>query len=73
MGFLDSLNDDQVALLGCAVALLLCGSAMVITFSLRRWGTGETRGSRGIQRREVFAQAEARTNAKLQPDDRKAA
>jgi hypothetical protein len=40
MPFFDSLNDDQVALLGCAVALILCGGGMVLSHTLRRWITG---------------------------------
>jgi hypothetical protein len=35
-----SLNDDQVALLGCAVALFLCVGGMVLSYTLRRWITG---------------------------------
>lgn len=50
MPVFDSLNDDQVALLGCAVALLLCGGGMVLSYTLRRWITGVTRNSAGQRR-----------------------
>lgn len=36
MDFLQSMTDDQVALLGCGVALFLCGGAMVISGRLSR-------------------------------------
>lgn len=40
--FLETLSDDQTALLGCGVALLLCGGAMVISHTLRQWLTRTT-------------------------------
>jgi len=72
MGFLESLNDDQVALLGCAVALFLCGGAMTISYTLRRWVSGEAMRSRPHTRPSNLA-AE-RTEIPHGPsDDRKAA
>jgi hypothetical protein len=49
----DSLNDDQIALFGCAVALLLCGGGMVLSYTLRRWLSGLAR--RAADQREIAA------------------
>lgn len=43
MELLASLTDDQKALLGCAVALFVCGTAMSLSYYLGRWkSSGET-------------------------------
>ncbi|MFQ5732948.1 MAG: hypothetical protein ACE5KM_13490 [Planctomycetaceae bacterium] len=69
MGILENLNDDQTALLGCAVALLLCGGAMVLSHTLRRWITGTA------ARREtpIGQTAGVAEGTKAVPDTRKAA
>jgi len=71
MDGLNSLTDDQVALLGCAVALVLCGGAMVISHTLRRWTTGESVQSADRSRRTKEDVTAASTNADR--DRRKAA
>jgi hypothetical protein len=50
-----SLNDDQLALLGCAVALFLCGGGMVLSYTLRRWITGAGKASAEYARPEASA------------------
>jgi hypothetical protein len=37
MNLLSTLNDDQIALLGCAGALLATGSLMSLSYFLGRW------------------------------------
>ena len=73
MRFLDSLNDDQVALLGCATALLLCGSAMVISYTLSRWIAGKPLVSHRFQRRQDVARDDAPNDAGIESDQRTAA
>ena len=69
MDILENLNDDQTALLGCGVALLLCGSAMVISHTLRQWVSG-TRARREADVTKIDPRP---ANAESTATDRKAA
>ncbi len=40
MEFFQGLTDDQKALLGCGVALFLCGGMMVLSHSVRQFFSG---------------------------------
>lgn len=37
MNFFTNLNDDQIALLGCAAALLFTGTTMSLSYFIGRW------------------------------------
>lgn len=70
MDVLQGLTDDQKALLGCGVALLVCGGIMVLSHTIRQWFTGNS----SAQTYRYQSRISAAENAAAQEStDRKAA
>jgi hypothetical protein len=43
MGFLENLSDDQLALLGSALAIVFCFALLAVTPGIRQWASQLTK------------------------------
>lgn len=48
MEILNNASDDQIALMGCAAAILICGGMMYLSFFVGRQGKNEETTGRSI-------------------------
>ena len=64
MEFLSTLSNDEIALLGCAIALLSTGTLMCLSYYIGRMRTSEARVSASSSQIPALAKAPAAASSR---------